>query len=496
LSSANENSGANWSQTYDCDRYGNRAVRAGSYIPTPALTPQSVNSTDFSAFNQSTNKIIRSGFGYDPAGNLTADPTTAANAMVYDGENRQISYTKAGVTTSYSYDGDGRRVKKVDSTGTIVFVYNAGGQLIAEYHSDPVPPPAGGGGTSYLTSDHLGSTRVVTDGQGNVKARHDYLPFGEELSAGIGQRTVAMKYDAPDSTKQKFTQKERDNESGLDYFLARYYSSAQGRFTSPDEFTSGPHDLYNFLDDGSVNPTFYADIHNPQSLNKYQYCYNNPLLYVDPDGHQGILDKAIEFGKQTAADTINGGLKTAYNAVISGPNTVNTVINAGLSLTGTSFRLQTYEYAQPETPGEKGAMLAGDIVLIYYAAKGASASTAGAEVGPRGAASGTTAAENASKQGVYEFADAKQPGKTYVGQSSNMPGRLAQHEASGKRAPGSPASTAAVQGGKTAREVAEQRRINQLGGTRSVPGSRTSNLRNPIGARRRAKVEEEHGPLN
>lgn len=278
LSSASE--GGSWSQTNDMDRHGNRAIRIGSYIPTPALTPQSVNSTDFSAFNQNTNRIALAGFGYDTAGNLTGDPTTPANAMIYDAENKQISYTQAGVTTTYAYDGDGRRVKKLDSTGTIIFVYNAGGQLIAEYHSDPVPPPAGGGGTSYLTSDHLGSTRVVTKADGTVKARYDYLPFGEELGSGIGQRTTGMGYNLADSTKQKFTQKERDSESGLDYFEARYYSSAMGRFTSADSTGGGTTD--------------------PQTLNRYTYTINNPLKYVDPTGHF-IQFSAAERGANTGS---------------------------------------------------------------------------------------------------------------------------------------------------------------------------------------------------
>ena len=118
----------------------------------------------------------------------------------------------------------------------------------------------------------------------NVK-RHDYLPFGEELFATIGGRDPALGYASGDGVRQQFTSKERDVETGLDYFLARYYSSTQGRFTSPDEFTGGPLELYYFVDDAAANPTFYADINNPQSLNKYQYTYNNPLRYVDPTGH-------------------------------------------------------------------------------------------------------------------------------------------------------------------------------------------------------------------
>jgi RHS repeat-associated protein len=317
LRTATEVSG--WTQTFDYDRFGNRAIRTGSYIPTPALSPVSGNSTDFSAFNQNTNRIALTGFGYDNSGNLVNDPTTAANAIVYDAENRQVSYSKGG-TTSYTYDGDGRRVKKVvpGSPGTTtVFVYNVSGQLIAEYTSDPVPPAQGGGGTSYLTSDSLGSTRVVTKFDGTIKARYDYLPFGEEIPSSVGGRPSVTGYSAVDSTRQKFTQKERDTESGLDYFLARYYSSSQGRFTSPDEFASGPEDLFEFADQASVNPTSYADLHEPQSLNKYQYCYNNPLCYIDPDGHQSLTERLKQAAKATVSAAVEVGKGTLKGAVAS-----------------------------------------------------------------------------------------------------------------------------------------------------------------------------------
>ena len=247
-----------WTQSYDFDRWGNRAVNPSStLVPNSLLTPRFL--TDF---NTSNNQIQKSGFGYDTAGNLRQDPATGpapSNGMLYDGENHLISYTRTGETTTYAYDGNGRRVKKSDSTGTVVFVYNAGGQLIAEYS-----PAAQPNGTSYLTTDRLGSTRVVTSSSGSVKSRHDYLPFGEEIEAPNGGRAGGQGYIA-DNVRQRFTEKERDNESGFDCFLARYYSSAQGRFASADSVP------------GSKS--------NPQSLNLYAYVGNNPLRYVDPSGH-------------------------------------------------------------------------------------------------------------------------------------------------------------------------------------------------------------------
>ena len=241
-----------WSQDLEYDRYGNRWVSGGIIVPgNEALTPQSPQ-----AFIAATNRLSTS--VYDTSGNQTQDG--AGRSFTYDAENRMLTFN--GTAAAYAYDGDGRRVKKTDGTGTTVFVYNAGGQLVAEYSSGGAQP----NGTSYLTTDHLGSTRLVTDASGTVKARHDYLPFGEEVPSSQGIRGSVSGYAASDGTRQRFTQKERDSESGLDYFLARYYSSAQGRFTGVD---TGKFELI-----------------NPQTWNRYRYGLNNPLRYIDPDGRQ------------------------------------------------------------------------------------------------------------------------------------------------------------------------------------------------------------------
>lgn len=120
----------------------------------------------------------------------------------------------------------------------------------------------------WMVTDQLGTPRIIVDQTGNLPnmSRHDYLPFGEELFAGTGGRTTAQGYSASDGVRQQFTQKERDNETGLDYFGARYFASAQGRFISPDPL----------LASGTVE--------SPESWNRYSYAFNNPLKWVDPTG--------------------------------------------------------------------------------------------------------------------------------------------------------------------------------------------------------------------
>jgi RHS repeat-associated protein len=243
--------GSVWTQNYGYDPVGNRWLASYSGLPTPTLETPVAQS-----WYPSNNRINT--WGYDGAGNVT-QVASMQRSFSYDAESRQATATINGQTTNYGYDGDGRRVSRLVNGVTTVYVYDAMGELAAEYSSGaPTFPPCV---TCYLTADHLGSTRAVTDSSGTIVARHDYLPFGEEIFTA--NRTGALFYMA-DSLAQKFTGKERDAETGIDYFGARYFSGAQGRFTSADPI--GGH---------------YSD---PQTLNKYAYVRNNPLRYVDPDG--------------------------------------------------------------------------------------------------------------------------------------------------------------------------------------------------------------------
>jgi RHS repeat-associated protein len=123
----------------------------------------------------------------------------------------------------------------------------------------------------YYHLDAVGNVRAVTDEAGNVVERHDYLPFGEECTTGACAANPGLGAGQP----RKFTGKERDQETGLDYFGARYYGSKIGRFSTVDP-------VY----------TWRENLVDPQRWNRYAYARNNPLRYVDPDGRAVMLAHA------------------------------------------------------------------------------------------------------------------------------------------------------------------------------------------------------------
>jgi len=244
-----------WWRTFAYDAYGNLWVTGNGGAPLAGNTPTA------NVYN-GNNQIA--GTSYDAAGNqLVANGDT----LSYDAENRMISATEppalGGATETYVYDGSGQRVQKAGPGGTTTYVYDAFGNLAAEYSTAQNTSPCT---TCYLSFDHLGSVRMLTDGSGNVVARQDYLPFGEEIPAGYAGRSSSLLFGSSDGIEQKFTGQIRDSETGLDFFTARYYGSAVGRFTSPDPMNLG------------------ADLLDPQSWNAYPYVRNNPLALVDPLG--------------------------------------------------------------------------------------------------------------------------------------------------------------------------------------------------------------------
>jgi RHS repeat-associated protein len=218
------------------------------------------------------NRIADTGFGYDAAGNLTAEP---GKTYQYDAEGRMTSIN-GGAVASYVYNASGQRVRKIASGTTTEYLYDLAGNVIAEFQGTTwtkgyvyfggLLAQYSDGTTYFAHKDHLGSTRLLTkpDKSFNPTDAYDYLPFGESTSTG--------------STSHKFTGHEHDAESTFHYFGARYYSPGAGRFLS-------------------VDPSFEsAYLENPQTWNRYAYVYNRPLQFNDPDGRVPNLLAAVGVG--------------------------------------------------------------------------------------------------------------------------------------------------------------------------------------------------------
>jgi RHS repeat-associated protein len=127
------------------------------------------------------------------------------------------------------------------------------------------PPPALR--IRYYHQDHLGSSAAICDASGDTLEENAFFPFGT-LRVSNHPRAAAEPY--------KFSQIERDAESGFDAFPARAYTSLLGHFIQPDP-------LYENLSTADAGPAGEALL-RPQKLNPYAYVRNNPLRYVDPSG--------------------------------------------------------------------------------------------------------------------------------------------------------------------------------------------------------------------
>ncbi len=211
-------------------------------------------------------------FSYDANGNMisgydfTNPGSVVSRGLTWNADNMPITITRGGVTTSLTYDGNGARAKKVAGGTTTYYLSNdyeikngvhtkyvfAGNLRVASIDDSDINT------SKIYHKDHLGSSVAITDGDAGDIETSEYLPFGG-MRAQTGSET----------TGYKFTDQELDSESGFYNYDARLYDPVIGRFLSAD--------------------SIFPELHNPQSLNRYSYCINNPLIYHDPNGHDYIL---------------------------------------------------------------------------------------------------------------------------------------------------------------------------------------------------------------
>jgi RHS repeat-associated protein len=255
LTAVSSNTGLGCSWVYD--RFGNR-LQQNPYNGSCGA-PQ---------YTSSGGNNRMDGYSYDAAGNLLNDGN---HSYAYDAENRVIS-VDTGSTAAYVYDAAGQRVRKTSSAGTVDYIYDLAGHEVAEVSSAGAwnrgEVYAGGrhlatydGGTTYFNHvDWLGTERARSNVSGMQCEAVVSLPFGDGTS-------VTSSCVPPDPSPMHFTGKQRDTETGNDYFGVRYFGSNMGRFMTPDPSSR------------KLAPQM-----DPQDWNLYGYARNNPLNSVDPLG--------------------------------------------------------------------------------------------------------------------------------------------------------------------------------------------------------------------
>ena len=193
-------------------------------------------------------------------GPITRPITTMSSTM--DCDPSVSGFRVSGANTAYYVVGSGgEEMATFDGNNnwqrSNIF---AAGRLLATYD---------GKGLHFQLTDPLGTRRVQTSSSGFAETDCENLPFGDQQNCFPDPNSPST---ADDATPLHFTGKERDSESGNDFFGARYYASSMGRWLSPDWSVK-------------VEPVPYAKLDDPQSLNLYSYVRNNPLSRIDIDGH-------------------------------------------------------------------------------------------------------------------------------------------------------------------------------------------------------------------
>jgi len=356
------------------DYYANGNVKSVTDSLNTAI-PHSFVSESFTPYPGKPHAIgsVGSGrsFQYDNNGNMTSD---GKRSLAFNVENMPTSVNAANGVVNFTYDGNGQRVKKSSPAATRVYIdnlYECSGGSCGKYifAGNTRIALKRGAELFYYHQDHLGSTVVVTDGNGavagapgNTAENIAYYPFGEtRADAGV------------ENLNHKYTSQESDYETGLYNYNARLYDPELGRFVSADSIVPAPA--------------------NPQSLNRYSYVLNNPLLYTDPTGHSwkhfwGYVSIIVGAGLMATQNTY---------AVLAGAAFMGYGVNAvgGESEGTASVTVATYDgNSSTSGPGSGGT-----------GSGGGSGSGNGVPIGNTGATyvgPGASAIDTAVKGGTWE----------------------------------------------------------------------------------------------
>jgi RHS repeat-associated protein len=231
-----------------------QTLTAGTILWVKAATNTTV--TVLGAYRDPTAEQVQSGGTYMPCPGLetwTPNFPPTFSAWLYDPQADQWDSQLAGDLISLS------DLPAVLSPGQAFYTKSDSPVPLA------VPDPTLR--VRYYHQDHLGSSAVVTDSAGAVMEEVVYLPFGAPRGE-FETRSNREPYE--------FAEKERDQESGLDYFEARYLSGPLSRFITPDPKYADPDKL--------SSREFGAFLFRPQEINLYMYAADNPFHYVDPSG--------------------------------------------------------------------------------------------------------------------------------------------------------------------------------------------------------------------
>ena len=260
-------------------------------------------------------------FSYDAEGARIGKGTLASAPGSYTATCAPPFGSGFTLTNRYLVDLGGDQVTELNGSG--VWQHSnvwAGGKLVATYDTK---------GIHFELTDPLGTKRVQANAQGQVDETCTSLPFGNEVGNSPGANCAQPGNQlgtGDDATEHHFTGKERDTESGNDYFGARYYASSMGRFMSPDW-------------SAKVEPVPYSKLDNPQTLNLYAYVGNNPLSRTDPTGHADIAAQCK--GQSSPCNvTLTQTVNIVHQHTDKKTGETSTVIDSTLKVT-TNFSVTT-----------------------------------------------------------------------------------------------------------------------------------------------------------